>query len=48
LQSHVSDQVLFNTDQVMWKLTSRFDGNNLDTSAGQNCTGITSVTDAAA
>jgi HK97 family phage major capsid protein len=48
LQSHVSDQVLFNTDQVMWKLTSRFDGNNLDTSAGQNCTAIASVTDAPA
>lgn len=45
LQSQVSDQVKFATDQVMWKLTQRFDGNNLDTSAGQNCTGITSVTD---
>jgi HK97 family phage major capsid protein len=48
LQSHVSDQVLFNTDQVMWKLTSRFDGNNLDILAGLNCTAIASVTDAPA
>jgi HK97 family phage major capsid protein len=44
LQSQVSDQVKFATDQVMWKLTQRFDGINLDTSAGQTITGITGAT----
>jgi HK97 family phage major capsid protein len=44
LQSQVSDQVKFATDQVMWKLTQRFDGINLDTSAGQVTVGVTGVT----
>jgi HK97 family phage major capsid protein len=44
LQSQVSDQVNFASDQVMWKLTSRFDGNNLDTSAGQVTLAVQTVT----
>jgi HK97 family phage major capsid protein len=44
LQSAVSDQVNFSADQVMWKLTQRFDGINLDTSAGQTVIGITGAT----
>lgn len=44
LTSAVSDQVKFAEDQVMWKLTQRFDGINIDAAASQVCTGITSVT----
>jgi len=44
LVSAVSDQVKFAEDQVMWKLTQRFDGNNIDAAASQVATGITSVT----
>ena len=42
--SAVSDQVKFAEDQVMWKLTQRFDGNNIDAAASQVATGIVSVT----
>jgi HK97 family phage major capsid protein len=48
LQSSVSDQVRFETDEVVWKLTQRFDGQSIDAIASQVATGITSVTDAAA
>jgi HK97 family phage major capsid protein len=44
LQSQVSDQVLFASDQVMWKLTSRFDGTNLDAGASQVTIGVTGCT----
>ncbi len=44
LVSAVSDHVKFNVDQVMWKLTQRYDGNNIDAAASQVATGITSVT----
>jgi HK97 family phage major capsid protein len=44
LVSAVSDQVKFAEDQVMWKLTQRFDGNNIDAAASQVATGITTVT----
>lgn len=48
LQSQVSDQVRFETDEVVWKLTQRFDGQSIDAVASKVATGITSVTDAAA
>jgi HK97 family phage major capsid protein len=47
-ESRVSDQVKFDLDQVMWKLTQRFDGQSIDAVASQVATGITSVSDAPA
>ena len=48
LSSSVSDQVRFEEDEVVWKLTERFDGQSIDAVASQVATGITSATDAAA
>ena len=41
-----STHVKFDLDQVMWKFTQRFDGQNVDTVAGQHASGITSATSA--
>jgi len=48
LQASVSDQVRFETDEIVWKITQRFDGQNIDAVASQVATGITSVSDAVA
>lgn len=41
IQVRSSTDRLFDLDQVMWLFTARFDGNNVDTSAGQYCTNVT-------
>jgi len=43
IQSAVSEHIGFDAGTVMFRMTERFDGINLDTSAGQSCTGITVV-----
>ena len=45
IESRVSDQVKFDLDQVMWKLTQRFDGISVDAVASQVALGITSAND---
>ncbi len=45
LQSAISDQVKFDLDQVMWKLTQRFDGISIDAIASQVATSIVAVND---
>jgi HK97 family phage major capsid protein len=42
--SAASEHVKFDLDQVMWKFTQRFDGNNVDSIAAQQASGITSAT----
>ena len=39
----VSEHVGFTAGQIHWIWEQRFDGNNVDTSAGQTCTGITAA-----
>ena len=44
LTSSMSEHVKFDVDQIMWKLTQRFDGNNVDhLAAAQVAVGITSA-----
>lgn len=44
IEVEVSPHVLFETDRIMWKITQRFAGNNVDTVAARYATGITSAT----
>jgi HK97 family phage major capsid protein len=43
IEVDVSRDVLFDTRQIMWLLTERFAGNNVDSSASQYCVGLTSA-----
>jgi HK97 family phage major capsid protein len=43
LQSKASEHVKFDSDEVMWKITQRFDGINVDAVAAYTVAGITSV-----
>jgi HK97 family phage major capsid protein len=43
IESRVDTSVGFVAGNVYFKISQRFDGNNLDAIAGRNCTGITSV-----
>jgi HK97 family phage major capsid protein len=43
ISSSMSEHVKFNLDQVMWKMTQRFDGINLYSAAGQQAVGIDSA-----
>lgn len=43
LSSSMSEHVKFNLDQVMWKMTQRFDGTNLYAAAGQQSVAIDSA-----
>jgi len=45
MQSQVSDQVRFETGEVVWLLTQRFDGQAIDAVAAQVATGITITND---
>jgi HK97 family phage major capsid protein len=43
IEVDVSPHVYFTSDKVIWKFTQRFDGNNIDTSAGSHAAGITTA-----
>ena len=43
IEVDVSPHIYFLSDKVVWKFTQRFDGNNLDASAGSHAAGITSA-----
>lgn len=44
IEVRASEHVNFASDEVMWLITERFAGNNVDTVAAQVCQGITAVT----
>ena len=44
ITSSMSEHVKFDVDQIMWKMTQRFDGINTDTVAGQQAVGVTGAT----